>query len=178
MDHLVDDWIAFDRAIKLADQGVQTQILVVGIYDDLDWQKVRQLVLCSYSSSGFRLGFMTGRDLHSLLWMASKQWGTLKSDVQEIGFFSGVDSPTAQYPVRVFSEAEFDKEDIRSILLDQTWRGGVFIPFFSTRPILRKQYTKWFSRIEIERRPYQAYDETTYTYGNSGDAYIQCFINK
>lgn len=54
--------------------------------------------------------------------------------------------------------------------------GGAFIPFFSTRPMLRTQYLKFFSRIEIERRPYTAYDETTYTYNDSGDAYIQCFI--
>ncbi|GAA2716957.1 MULTISPECIES: class I SAM-dependent methyltransferase [Streptomyces] len=54
--------------------------------------------------------------------------------------------------------------------------GGVFIPFFSTRPELRWQYTPHFRRIRVERHPYVAYESTAYTYGTSGDAYIQCFL--
>ncbi|MGW3042085.1 class I SAM-dependent methyltransferase [Kitasatospora sp. NPDC001159] len=54
--------------------------------------------------------------------------------------------------------------------------GGVFIPFFSTKPELRWQYTPHFRRIRVERHPYTAYDTTEYTYGTSGDAYIQCFL--
>lgn len=53
--------------------------------------------------------------------------------------------------------------------------GGVFIPFFSTKPELRWQYVKHFRTIRVERHPYTAYDTTEYTYGTSGDAYIQCF---
>ncbi|MER6913560.1 class I SAM-dependent methyltransferase [Streptomyces sp. NPDC000594] len=53
--------------------------------------------------------------------------------------------------------------------------GGVFIPFFSTKPELRWQYVEHFSRIHVERHPYRAYDTTEYTYGTSGNAYIQCF---
>ncbi|MCS0634819.1 class I SAM-dependent methyltransferase [Streptomyces sp. LP05-1] len=53
--------------------------------------------------------------------------------------------------------------------------GGVFIPFFSTRPELRWQYLPHFREIRVIRRPYTAYDTTEYTYGTSGDAYIQCF---
>ncbi|MEU5537612.1 L-leucyldemethyl-blasticidin S guanidino methyltransferase BlsL [Streptomyces sp. NPDC020362] len=53
--------------------------------------------------------------------------------------------------------------------------GGVFIPFFSTKPELRWQYVEHFRRIHVERHPYQAYDTTEYTYGTSGNAYIQCF---
>ncbi|GHG54035.1 class I SAM-dependent methyltransferase [Streptomyces griseocarneus] len=53
--------------------------------------------------------------------------------------------------------------------------GGVFIPFFSTRPELRWQYLPHFRTIRVERHPYVAYDTTTYTHGTSGDAYIQCF---
>ncbi|MDH6708144.1 SAM-dependent methyltransferase [Kitasatospora sp. MAA19] len=54
--------------------------------------------------------------------------------------------------------------------------GGVFIPFFSTKPELRWQYTPHFRSIRVERHPYTAYDTTEYTFGTSGDAYIQCFI--
>ncbi|GGR09864.1 class I SAM-dependent methyltransferase [Streptomyces netropsis] len=53
--------------------------------------------------------------------------------------------------------------------------GGVFIPFFSTKPELRWQYLPHFHTIRVERHPYAAYDTTEYTYGTSGDAYIQCF---
>ncbi|MGK5628932.1 class I SAM-dependent methyltransferase [Streptomyces sp. URMC 123] len=53
--------------------------------------------------------------------------------------------------------------------------GGVFIPFFSTRPELRWQYVRHFRTVRVERHPYRAYDTTTYTHGTSGDAYIQCF---
>ncbi|GHF35434.1 class I SAM-dependent methyltransferase [Streptomyces morookaense] len=54
--------------------------------------------------------------------------------------------------------------------------GGVFIPFFSTKPELRWQYLPHFRRIRVERHPYTAYDTTTYTHGTTGDAYIQCFL--
>ncbi|GAA4803559.1 class I SAM-dependent methyltransferase [Streptomyces ziwulingensis] len=54
--------------------------------------------------------------------------------------------------------------------------GGVFIPFFSTKPELRWQYVDHFSRIHVERHRYQAYDTTEYTYGTTGNAYIQCFF--
>ncbi|MFF8832361.1 class I SAM-dependent methyltransferase [Streptomyces sp. NPDC015131] len=53
--------------------------------------------------------------------------------------------------------------------------GGVFIPFFSTRPELRWQYVEHFRTVRVERHPYTAYDTTEYTYGTSGNAYIQCF---
>ncbi|MFV0126436.1 class I SAM-dependent methyltransferase [Streptomyces sp. HMX112] len=54
--------------------------------------------------------------------------------------------------------------------------GGVFIPFFSTKPELRWQYLPHFREIRVVRHPYTAYDTTEYTYGTSGDAYIQCFV--
>jgi SAM-dependent methyltransferase len=53
--------------------------------------------------------------------------------------------------------------------------GGVFIPFFSTKPELRWQYLPHFRTIRVVRHPYTAYDSTEYTHGTSGDAYIQCF---
>ncbi|WP_431982937.1 class I SAM-dependent methyltransferase [Streptomyces qinglanensis] len=54
--------------------------------------------------------------------------------------------------------------------------GGAFIPFFSTKPELRRQYLPHFTEMRVVRRPYTAYDTTEYTYGTSGDAYIQCFL--
>jgi predicted methyltransferase len=54
--------------------------------------------------------------------------------------------------------------------------GGAFIPFFSTRPVLRWPFRKFFSRCLVERRAFAAYATTNYTFGTEGDAYIQCFI--
>lgn len=54
--------------------------------------------------------------------------------------------------------------------------GGAFVPFFTTRPYLRWQYFSHFDRIIVERRPFRAYDTTTYTASTSGDAFIQCFV--
>ena len=63
------------------------------------------------------------------------------------------------------------------VLLRALRPGGAFIPFFSTVPILRKQYLRFFDRVIIERRAFTAYPTTHYTSAMSGDAYIQCFIH-
>lgn len=54
--------------------------------------------------------------------------------------------------------------------------GGVFIPCFSTRPVLRWQFVRHFDRIVVERRSYAAYATTDYVANGTGEAYIQCFI--
>ncbi len=55
--------------------------------------------------------------------------------------------------------------------------GGAFIPFFSETAELRKQFVRFFDRVIVERRPFNAYPTTHYTSALSGDAYIQCFIH-
>jgi len=67
-------------------------------------------------------------------------------------------------------------EAIMPLIVTALRRGGVFIPFFSTEPILRKQYVPFFDKVVVYRQPFQAYLTTEYTYGTSGDAYIQCFV--
>jgi len=54
--------------------------------------------------------------------------------------------------------------------------GGVFIPCFSTRPVLRWQFVHHFDRIVVERRSYTSYATTDYVKNDTGDAYIQCFV--
>jgi predicted methyltransferase len=56
--------------------------------------------------------------------------------------------------------------------------GGAFIPFFSTTPVLRKQYVQHFQRVVVERHTYTAYPTTHYTSAIAGEAYIQCFIQE
>ena len=85
-----------------------------------------QLVFQSYSFPEVNLSFLTGRDLYSLLWLIAKQWAGVKSEVEEIGFFFSVDSPKGDSSVRVYSEDEFESEDIQSIILNQAWRQILF----------------------------------------------------
>ena len=53
--------------------------------------------------------------------------------------------------------------------------GGVFVPFFTTRPELKWPFYRFFDRVEVIRRPFTAYSTTEYTSGTVGHAYIQCF---
>jgi spermidine synthase len=54
--------------------------------------------------------------------------------------------------------------------------GGVFIPFATTRPVLRWQFRPFFERVIVERRPFETYPTTEYMTTASGTAYIQCFV--
>ena len=54
--------------------------------------------------------------------------------------------------------------------------GGAFIPFFSTRPVLRWPFYLYFDRVVVHRHSFTAYKTTNYTYGRSGNAFIQCFV--
>ena len=54
--------------------------------------------------------------------------------------------------------------------------GGVFMPCFSTFPVLRQNCVPFFDRIIVERRSYRTYAGTNYTPALSGDAFIQCFV--
>jgi spermidine synthase len=53
--------------------------------------------------------------------------------------------------------------------------GGVFVPFFSTRPELKWPFYLFFENVFVTRRPFTAYGTTEYA-GSSGHAYIQCFV--
>ena len=54
--------------------------------------------------------------------------------------------------------------------------GGVFMPCFSTVPELRRQFVPFFRRVIVERRTFETYAGTDYTFAASGAAYIQCFV--
>jgi len=51
--------------------------------------------------------------------------------------------------------------------------GGVFLPCFTTRPVL--YWIDYFARVVVHRRRYETYASTTYTEHATGDAYIQCY---
>jgi hypothetical protein len=78
-------------------------------------------------------------------------------------------------PSRIWADASFWQEHmpwiVRAIRV-----GGAFIPFFSSRPVLREQFLPYFSEIRCYPRPFEAYENTRYTYARSGLAIVQCFI--
>jgi spermidine synthase len=55
-------------------------------------------------------------------------------------------------------------------------RGGALVPFFSTRPVLRKQFLRHFEEVRCFPRPFTAYRNTVYTYTRQGTAIVQCFV--
>lgn len=62
-------------------------------------------------------------------------------------------------------------------LMHRTLRpGGILIPFFSTKPILREQFAPYFDTVHVHKRRYKAFLDTSYTAAIEGDAYIQCYI--
>jgi spermidine synthase len=65
-------------------------------------------------------------------------------------------------------------DEIMPLIIRPLRPGGVFIPCFSTRPVL--SFMNYFERVIVERRPFTAYPTTGYTYGTSGDALIQCYV--
>jgi len=78
-------------------------------------------------------------------------------------------------PMTMWDDASLWKR-VTPLIVRSLRPGGCFVPFFSTRPMLREQFYPYFDRVIIERRPFQAYEGTTYTYGKSGDAFIQCYV--
>ena len=54
--------------------------------------------------------------------------------------------------------------------------GGAFIPFFTTKPILKWPFFHYFDEVTVRKYSYAAYPETSYTNAQSGNAYVQCFI--
>jgi spermidine synthase len=54
--------------------------------------------------------------------------------------------------------------------------GAAFIPFFTTEPVLKWPFYKYFDRIVVQTHSFAAYPGTNYTTRPEGTAYIQCFI--
>jgi predicted methyltransferase len=67
-------------------------------------------------------------------------------------------------------------EEVMPVVVRTLRPGACFVPFFSTEPVLRKQYLPFFDEVRVVRRPFRAYRDTMYTHGNAGDAFIQLFV--
>ncbi|KPK54678.1 MAG: hypothetical protein AMS22_05455 [Thiotrichales bacterium SG8_50] len=120
-------WISPEQARRrLNEPGIDRSLLIVGLYESLSWRNVSSLLMASHDSPGLNLGFLTGRDQHSLQWMAAKQWATPAPEVVVAGLFSSVDSPTSNGNLQVYSENDFDTVDILPIVMERRWRSILF----------------------------------------------------
>jgi len=80
-----------------------------------------------------------------------------------------------------FAPGMLDDRELMGEFIPQLLRGlrpgGVFIPFFSVKPVLIDRYIRFFNKIVVIKVPFQTYENTNYTNDiKHGDAYIQCFI--
>jgi spermidine synthase len=69
-------------------------------------------------------------------------------------------------------------DEFMPLVINSLRPGGAFIPFFTTEPILKWPFFHYFDQIIVRKLSYTAYPETNYTRGQSGTAYIQCFIKR
>ena len=65
-------------------------------------------------------------------------------------------------------------DEVMPLIIRTLRPGGVFLPCFTTRPVLN--FISYFDRVIVERRSFTAYPTTEYTYGTSGEALIQSYV--
>jgi hypothetical protein len=67
-------------------------------------------------------------------------------------------------------------DEFMPLVINSLRPAGAFIPFFTTEPILKWPFFHYSDQIMVRKLSYTAYPDTNYTRGQSGTAYIQCFI--
>ncbi|MFD1277051.1 hypothetical protein ACFQ51_50355 [Streptomyces kaempferi] len=111
-----------DDPHDLPDTG---SVLLVGVYADLRADAV-QHTLDAAHATGRPLSLLTGRDVHSLSWMAAKQYARVTPDAP-VGVLSELDTaaPAPQADVWL-GAADVHRLDVRQIALGQVWRRVLF----------------------------------------------------
>ncbi|MCP2257413.1 hypothetical protein LX15_001098 [Streptoalloteichus tenebrarius] len=112
-----------DQEIPRRDAG---ELLVVGTYDHLRLDPVRDLLLASYRCPTGGPSFLSGRDAASLSWHLAKQFATPNRAVSSVGVFTDTDRPPRTGEVLVFDDRDFERRDIQAEILDRPWRRVVF----------------------------------------------------
>ncbi|MFG2422930.1 hypothetical protein ACGFWD_28280 [Streptomyces sp. NPDC048448] len=117
---LARHWV--DDPHDLPDTG---SVLLVGVYADLRADAV-QHTLDAAHATGRPLSLLTGRDVHSLSWMAAKQYARVTPDAP-VGVLSELDTaaPAPQADVWL-GAADVHRLDVRQIALGQVWRRVLF----------------------------------------------------
>ncbi|MFF2996093.1 hypothetical protein ACFVTC_16175 [Streptomyces sp. NPDC057950] len=117
---LARHWV--DDPHDLPDTG---SVLLVGAYAHLRADAV-QHTLDAAHATGRPLSLLTGRDVHSLSWMAAKQYARVSADAP-VGVLSELDAaaPAPQADVWL-GAADVHRLDVRRIALGQVWRRVLF----------------------------------------------------
>ncbi|MFE7539339.1 hypothetical protein [Streptomyces platensis] len=122
---LARTWLTADSLDRLRQEADGT-LLVLGTYDRLRLDPVRELLNSTYRAQGFRVTFLSGRDSRSLLWNVAKQYARPDDSLTELGLFTDTDRPTPLDTVRVYDDRDFERVDIQAEILGERWRQVVF----------------------------------------------------
>ncbi|GAA4803553.1 hypothetical protein [Streptomyces ziwulingensis] len=106
--------------------GLGGSLLVVGTYDRLRLDPVRDLLQSTYRAEDAGLSFLSGRDPVSLLWNVAKQYARPSAALTRLGLFTDTDRPASTGDVRVYDDRDFDRDDIQAEILGNQWRKVVF----------------------------------------------------
>ncbi|MDT0447597.1 hypothetical protein [Streptomyces hesseae] len=101
-------------------------LLVVGCYDRLTLDPVRELLLATYRGAEHGLTVLSGRDGASVAWNVAKQYAAPDPGVEALGLFTDTDRPPPPEGVRVFDDRDFERVDIQAEILGTRWRRVVF----------------------------------------------------
>ncbi|MFV0126437.1 hypothetical protein ACLGI4_01735 [Streptomyces sp. HMX112] len=103
-------------------------VLLLGAYDRLTLDVVRDLLLSTYRGPEHALTLLSGRDGDSVAWNVAKQYATAAPEADAVGLFTDTDRPPRQPGVRVFDDRDFDRPaaDIQGEILHTLWRRVVF----------------------------------------------------
>ncbi len=124
LELVCDRWISIDETKGLQDSE---RLLVVGLYQDLKSSSVLGLLMSSFEDNSISIGFVSGRDIHSLSWLLAKQFAESHFvESGEIGFFSTEEMPDNVAGVHVFDVDQMEEENIRETILSRSWKKIVF----------------------------------------------------
>ncbi|SHF88033.1 hypothetical protein [Streptoalloteichus hindustanus] len=123
---LATTWLAASDLDLAALRREAGELLVVGVYDQLRLDPVRELLLASYRCPTGGPSFLSGRDVPSLSWHLAKQYAAPSAAVSAVGVFTDTDRPPRTDEVLVFDDRDFERRDIQAEILDRSWRRVVF----------------------------------------------------
>ncbi|MFF7755667.1 hypothetical protein ACFZCP_42100 [Streptomyces sp. NPDC007971] len=122
---LARTWLA-PQDLRRFGRDLRGTLLVVGTYDRLCLDPVRDLLQSTYRAAGLGLSFLSGRDPLSLLWNTAKQYARTRKSLTRLGLFTDTDRPASTDRVRVYDDRDFERVDIQAEILGSAWRKVVF----------------------------------------------------
>ncbi|MEU1419907.1 hypothetical protein [Kitasatospora sp. NPDC005751] len=125
---LARTWVAEEELADVASFRARHSgsLLLVGRYDRLTLDPVRDLLLDTYRGRPHGLTLLSGRDDASVGWNIAKQYAEPALDVDALGLFTDTDRPPRLPGVQVFDDRDFEREDIQARILGTRWRRVAF----------------------------------------------------